>query len=243
MTSRFIFILLLLCMASACKTVSINQETYRVTSDGVLLGSIGIGKDYVLEEDYTSTAFIEYQKSIKLSSSILRFTKKTYRLFIEASSKQSNGLGINYIDSLVQKPKFVQLSIADKVIVMEQLNNSQNEKLNDYLKIQPEANLITSISLALNQENLNQLQNAESVFLTQSGYKRFVIEFYKKKELIGQIEVNEGVVFAYETSSFCWKENNRRQLQVVDIVNGDPCPKRTYSKSRKAKKEENYFKF
>ncbi|TXK78899.1 hypothetical protein [Mesonia sp. K4-1] len=208
----------------------------------MLLGSIGTGKEYILEEDYTNTAFVEYQQPIKLSSSILPFTKRTYKLFNEASKKQPSDLKINYTDSLVEKPKFVQLHISDKVTVLEQLNNKNNEELIDYLKVQPEAKMVTSISLALNQEKLNQLQTAEGAFLTQSGYKHYVISLYKEGEPIDQIQLNDGAVFAYETSSFCWKENKRRQLQIVDITNGDPCPKKTYSNSRKVIKEENYFK-
>ncbi len=242
MTSRFIFVLIFFSVFSACKTVSFDQDTYRITSDSVLLGGIGTGKEYVLEGDYKNTAFVAYQQPIKLSSSILPFSKKTYKLFTNASKRQSADLKIKYTDSLVEKPKFVQLHISDKVTVLEQLNNKNNKQLIDYLKVQPEAKMVTSISLALSQEKLNQLLTAESAFLIQSGYKRFVIGLYKEGELIDQIQVNDGVVFTYETSSFCWKQNKRRQLQIVDMTNGGPCPKKSYSKSIKASKEENYFK-
>jgi len=242
MTSRFVFVIIFFGIFSACKTVSINQETYRTTSDPVSLGSIGTGKEYVLEGKYTNTAFVAYHQPIKLSSSVLPFSQKTHKLFTKASEKQSSDLKINYTDSLAEKPKFVQLYISDKVTVLKQLNNENNEQLIDYLKLQPEAKIVTSISLAFNQENLNQLQTAENAFLVQSGYRRYVIGLYNEGKLVNQIPVNEGVVFAYETSFFCWKENKRRQLQIVDMTNGDPCPKKTYSKSRKAKKEENYFK-
>ncbi len=242
MTSRFVFVLIFFSVFSACKTVSINQDTYRITSDSVLLGSIGTGKEYVLEGDYNNTAFVAYEQPIKLSSSILPFSKKTYQLFTEASKKQPSGLNINYTDSLNEKPKFVQLHISDKVTVLDQLNNENNEHLLNYLKVQPEAKMVTSISLALSQEHMKQIQIAESVFLIQSGYKHYVISLYKEGEPIDQIQFNDGAVFAYETSSFCWKENKRRQLQIVDITNEDPCPKKTYSNSRKVIKEENYFK-
>ena len=172
----------------------------------------------------------------------MSFSKKTYRLYEEASHKQNAEFKINYIDSLAEKPKFVQLFIADKVSVLEQLNNKQNEKVKNYLKIQPEAEIVTSISFALNQQKLQNLQKAENIFLIQKGYKRYGIELYKEGELIDQLEMNEAVVFAYKKGSFCWQEDTKHKLKVVNIVEGEGCPSNTYSKAKRAEQNPDYFK-
>ena len=51
-------------------------------------------------------------------------------------------------------------------------------------------------------------------------------------------------MFGYQASKACWKENNKHQFEIVDLVeNNDQCPIKTYRVPKDAKKNLNYYKF
>ena len=57
-----------------------------------------------------------------------------------------------------------------------------------------------------------------------------------------RILFSETVIFAYNTSGICWRENKKHQLEIVDLVKGSGCPTKTFKNANRAKKKINYFK-
>jgi hypothetical protein len=239
----YYFVVLGLISMVSCKSVHINNESQTTTSENLQLATVGEKKNFVLEQDYNHTAIPNYNVPIKVQVTIEHFNKATYKAFTKANSNQSNSLTINYIDSLNEKPKFVKLEISDRVAVLKALNAKPNTDVRDYLSSKKDAHMITAISLALKKEDITLLIDANEVFLEASGLKSYSLKAYSRNGLTQILEFNQGVVFSYQASNFCWKENSKYQLEIADIVEStDKCPNTSYRSAKRAKTKIDYFK-
>jgi hypothetical protein len=89
-----------------------------------------------------------------------------------------------------------------------------------------------------------KLSTAQQVFLEHTGSNNYVLKTYKQIKEQHSIHLSEGVVFGYQTSKACWKENRKRQLEIVDFVESDDrCPINTHRVAKKAKNKINYKNF
>jgi len=224
-----------------CKSASLQQVTQTTTTQQIVLGSVGLNKDFILQTSYSSAAIPAYKKPIKLSTLTLPFTKQIHRKYLKAKASQSANFTINYIDSLNVKPKYLQLKIADKVTLIDALNHN-NKSVKAYLSHDKSANIINGISIALNENDLQLIQKADAVFLVEKGIKNYALQLYKENLKTEVIWFNQGVVFAFEASSCCWQENNRHSLDIVDVVSKyNSCPNKTYRNSERAKQKTKSF--
>ncbi len=227
-----------------CKTISIESKQHFKTSKNITLGSVGSDENYILEKTYTSKGIPKYFKPIKVNVTPVSFCDNTYSTFIDAKSSQSQPIKINYHDSLRAKPIFLNIDISDRIRLIQQLNHKKNIGIINFLINDNDSHLVTSVSIVYNKENTKALIQAEEVFIEESGINSIALKLYKKSKLVKAINFNEGVTFSYRTASFCWKENNKYQLEIVNLVEGDnSCSKQTYKSSKRAKKEINYYKF
>lgn len=239
---RIVFFFSLLFIFS-CKTVSVQHETQKTTVNSKILGSVGEQKDFVLEQSYNSITLPKYIKPIKVEAIAVSFSKETFKAFIKSKAVQKTNISINYIDSVKIKPEFVKLELTDIVEVLNSLNNKSNNNIKNYLENKENAHIVTGISLALNKQDLNSIVQADEIFLEHEGLKSYALKTYKNSQLLQTILFNKGVIFAYKASQFCWQEDSKRQLQIVDITESSSCPKRTYKSAKNAKKKIDYFKF
>ena len=220
------------------------KEIQIKTSQSVELGSIGEDKQFLLEEDYNSTAIPFIDKPVKVSVSVLEFNKTSYKVFSIANNKKSLPLTVNYVDSLERKPRFLKLELADRVAILNALNNKENSAIKDYILNKKDAHIISAISIVLNQEKMKSILDSDALFLEQEPNKTFVLKAYKDNNVFDSFKFNEGVVFAYQASNFCWQESDKYQLNILDIVEStDKCPNSTYRSAKRAEKKIDYFKF
>lgn len=242
--NRRLLLVTLLMVLTACRTVNVNHTNQKTIHDQVLLGSIGLVDNSLFQTDFNNSAFPEYKQPIKVNYSINDFNKKTFVAFLEANEKQGLKLNIKYVDSLKEKPKFLTLSIADKVGVLNALNYNENKDVNDYLANNVNAKIVSTISIALPQNLIDEITKSEEVFLVQDSVKNYALQLYSNGETSSKIQFNSGVVFTCQTSSFCWKENDKHQINIVDFVDRQSsCPNKTYKSAKRAKKKINYLKF
>ena len=231
----------LVVMLTACKTISVNQQTQKKTLQHIPLGTIGEQKSFVLAQDYKPTAIPKFQKPVRVQLSLVPFNAATHKAYKKAKVFQNNKTDINYVDSIKVKPKFIRLEIADRLTIINSLNSNENKDVLAFLKNKSNAQLITTISIALNKSVMASLHNADEVFLTKTGINSYGLMLFKDKIKQESIRFKDGVVFAYEASNFCWQEDSTRQLKIVDI-NPDKCPNSTYRNAKRAKKKMNYYK-
>lgn len=229
---------------TSCKTINFNQISQTKTTQQVVLGSIGSEKEFLLQTGFNNSGIPNYKTPIKLSAITKPFTKQTYKTFLKAKALQFADVNINYVDSISNKPTYIQLQIADKVELIKALNNYENVEVKDYLTHNANAQILTSISIALNKENIEAIRNADAIFLIENGFKTYAIQLYKNKVKTQIVFFNDGLIFEYQTSYCCWQENYRHQIDIVDLVSSfGACPNNTYRSSKRAKKNNTYYKF
>lgn len=240
---RYSIALVLASFFISCKSIKVNQEFQKKTTQNLQLGTVGEQKEFLLEQDYNHVALPVYNISIKVNISPLKFNKSSYNAFIKAKPSQAKNVTINYIDTLDTKPKYLKIDIADRLAVLNTLNSKTNQDVFQFLKNKDQAQVITSLAVAFNNNQLDALVQADEVFLEVTGVKNYALKVYKDNTLQQTILFSEGVVFAYKTSSCCWKQNDKYQLEIIDLAEGNnKCPNQSFKSANRAKKEINYFK-
>ena len=123
------------------------------------------------------------------------------------------------------------------------LNHVDNKGVFDILSFQETAGVITSVSLALDQNHYNTLRDAKSVFLEMQGDKDYVLKIYDNTQKPQEIALKEGVIFAYNVSNACWQQNKQFKIDIVTLTDQNSnCPKKTFKSAKHAEKKINYFK-
>ena len=238
---------ILLCGAlflMGCKSISIQQESYKTTNQQFQLGTVGESKDFLLERDYNHTAIPTYSEPIKVNVHTEAFTKSSYMAFVKAKTELGNDVNISFTDSIADTPRFLKLEIADRVAILNALGDKTNADIKRYLQNKNTAQIVTTLALAFNKSELNALITADEVHLERSGIKLYALKTYKESTYMQTIHFNQGVVFAYQSSCFCWQENEKHRLNIVDLVeSSDYCPENTYKSAKSAKNKINYYKF
>lgn len=244
MFKKIIFFLISLLLCLSCKSISIDNESHTEIAKPIELGIIGEEKLFLLEEDYNATAIPVFNKPIRVTANVIEFNKSSYKAFTTTNTKRELPLKINYVDSLEGKPKFLKLEITDRVTVLELLNDKENSNVKDYIRNKKDAHMITAISIVFDEEKMKLISDSDALFLEQNANKTFVLMAYNGNDNFTTIKFIEGVIFAYQASNFCWQENNRNQLNIVDIVEStDRCSNDSYRSAKRAKKKINYYKF
>ncbi len=240
--NKYVLGILLCFFALSCKTISVNQQPQLITETPVELGTIGLLNGTVIASNFESVAIPSFTKGLKLQVLPVTFSKQSFKAYEKANKMYQKGK-LTFSDTLKIKPEYVLLQFVDRVAITSELNEAKNTGVRSYLETKQDAQMVTSISIAFSVEQLNTLKNADEVFLIQSASKKFSLQL---KSLDGEkqnLELSDGVVFAYQTSVFCWKENDRHQLVIADLVSdSEGCPPNTHRKSQKAVQKENYFK-
>lgn len=238
---KLIFILVFIFIFFSCKPVIVNHEVKNATATNLELGNIGLPGRSLLEYKFKTTAIPRFKNKVRIEIEQANFNKGKFNTYLKASPE--NKSGIVYIDSLENKPQFVELKIIDRVGLITAINEDL-EVLNYLKNTQGEVKIITSLSIALSNNYLNTIINAESLFLTYEGkFKKHQILAINKNGEKNIINFSEGSAFTYSVSSFCWQENERKQVVIADIIDSwNSCPSKTYKKARRAKKKVNYYK-
>ncbi|NQX85438.1 MAG: hypothetical protein HRT67_05975 [Flavobacteriaceae bacterium] len=243
MNNNNILYVFLVITCVACKTVSVEQDLYHKALSSVVLGAIGEQKDFVLKHSYKNIALPNYKNRLKIQITVIPFTKSTFRAYNQAKVTRKNDFSVEYSDSLKIKPKFLKIELSDRVEVLNALNSSFNHDIKQYIQHKKQSQIVLGVLMVLKPEDLNTIENAHEVFLEREGLNSYALKLYKNSELEQTILFDEGVVFGYQRSSFCWQEDSMRQLSIVDLVDGDAkCPRYTYRNFRRAHKKINYFK-
>ncbi|TCK65001.1 hypothetical protein DFQ05_2213 [Winogradskyella wandonensis] len=214
------------------------------TTERLQLGEVGEDKNFLLEKDYSHTAIPIYEEHIKVNVQSQEFSRASYNLFLKSKEKQHHSVKVDYTDSLKVKPRYLELSIADRVSVINSIMSNENTGVDNYLLNKPDAHLISSISIVFTNEQQNRIQEADEVFVKSFGVKSYALYLYRKGVLIDTIPFSNGVVFKYSTSNFCWKQEGYSAWSIVDIVeNDESCPKGTYRSPKKEKSLNQYLRF
>ncbi len=238
----YCYIIFLTFCCEGCHSVKVNHTNmHTAITNPIALGVVGLQKKDAYSSDFQVTAIPEYKNEIRVQMTKENFNRTTFDTYLKAA--KGNVHKIKYIDSLETKPQLAILELLDRVTLMAEIQESHNTKTLTYIKSQKEAGIVTSISLALSQELVQELNTADAVFLNNSTYKQYQLSLVKDGKAYKTIDFSKASIFGYTLSYFCWSENDKKQITLVDIINEkSSCSKNSYRDADKVLKNMNYFK-
>ena len=239
---KWLYILVaILCVS--CSNKIINPANFK-TTEQVELGGIGVASNFVLDKSYEQTGIVTYKQPIKVAVQQETFNNTTYKAFEKAKFTSNKKTTIVYIDSVDTKPNYLKLEIADRISIIEAVNDTKNTSVKAFLKVKHEAHLVSQVSIAFPKQIQTSILSADEIYLQSYGVNSFAIHLYKKGVLTDTIPFTEGVVFSYGGSKFCWKNTNHSVWEIADIVpTNKTCPKGTYRSPKKDKSLNQHLRF
>ncbi len=222
-----------------------HKNNFNETQKTIELGVVGIKNNFVHKTDFEESGVPVYKNLIKVSVVGKRFKKNTYNQYLKAVKNKKVFNSVNYIDSLKIKPTYFEISINDKVAIVNAINND-NISLYKYMKNVPETKIILSLRLTVSKLLKNQILKADAFYLTTDTQKKQRLYIYKNQIKMGEININKNDVFAYKTGSFCWRVTDRKKIQLATIIEeGKSCDNSTKKNAIYLEKEltKSTFKF
>ncbi len=239
---RYILLVVLLGLFS-CQSVSIKNRKYKITDATTEIGSIGQSKSLFYKNDFSTKVFPILENKIRVDVSIVPFNKKLNKAYLQKAKYNQSQPEVKFIDSIETKPEMVTISVLDMQGYMSEINAEHNKQVLTYLKDTKKSKVITSIATTLSNDNIEKIRQADTYYLVNSSNKKYTLVLYKENKKIQTIDLQSGVVIAYELSKSCWALNKKHQWYLADIVKEcNSCKGATYSKMKENKQSERLFK-
>ncbi|WP_146052752.1 hypothetical protein [Aquimarina sp. I32.4] len=236
------YIFFLICCCVGCQSIKVDKSTmHTAVKNPIAPGLIGVQKNGMYASEFQASAIPEYKKRIRVNATRVDFSQTTFKAYLNVS--KGNKQQIKYVDSLESKPRFMTFELLDRVTILSELQKEYNVEALTYIKNQKEASIVTSISLAIPESLMQEIEQAEAVFIGSGAYKQYELSLIKDGRKYKEIDFSSTTIFAYGLSFFCWGENDRRQIMLADIIGEkSSCPKNAYRDAEKATAKMNYFK-
>lgn len=227
----------LFCLAS-CKSHYITKKTIIHKNEILAIGNFnGFDKDF----ETITTAILKNKIRIRISE--VPFTEKSFNSYTEQLKYLGKTTNLSYIDSIKEKPYFVVVELTDKVGYITELNNEYNKEVLKYLKQSEDLELVSSISLVLQKNELQTIQKADDFYLETSQNKKVLLFCFQKGKEIGKLDLNSGFVLEYQVSNFCWGKTETDIIELFDIIKtGHSCSQGTYKNANEIKPKTYDFK-
>lgn len=192
-----------------------------VLNDNILLGTLEQKSNIALYEGVTlSVSKILFDKStLRKASSLIPELSKT-------------------ADSLLLEKTYFIVEITDDVLLSNQVNN--NKTLVEYLRTNNNSKIVTKIWM-LPTTDIPGDVDIFKIETTPSG--SFEIVGYSNDKRVSKLRLSDASIFDYETSSFCWSENNKGEWYILDVVEKGRNCSGTLSRKLKKEKSKNLFDY
>jgi len=238
-----LLLLMVFGLTFGCKSI-IGKVFHKDQVHRVEIATIGSEEASIFNSTFQSVGLISLDDPVKLDVTSVPFTKNSYKDFLTAKRSQSSDLDIGYMDSLKQKPKYLNVKVVDVLHLMDQLHEPDNENVKGYLETNQRAGVVMELSIVFPKTIIDDMLKAEAVFLAQSSNTTYQLQLINKDGEIKQISFKDGVVMGYELSRPCWKKSDRNSFWIVELIGSmGKCSTGTYKSPRFIKSEEDYFKF
>jgi hypothetical protein len=240
---NFILLFFLITVIS-CQTAKIKNDTYKISSTNIELGSIGQDKKAIdLKNDFEYKAFAKLENNIRLSIEIIPFDKKLNKIYLDKKRFNQNLVSVNYNDTVAKKPELAIIRLMDIAGYVGELNANYNKDVFSLIRETKEIKVVSSIAAVLSNEDLIKIRQADSYYLTNNQEKRYGIVLFKQGKKTDIIDINAATVVSYRLSSFCWTTNSRGTWLIADLAEGtSTCKGNTSSEIREKEEVKNLYK-
>lgn len=170
------------------------------------------------------------------------FNSSSYYTYAKYKQRAAQINSVPYNDSLPYKPKYLRLTLPDKVALTQHINQEEHKKIREYLLTDDTYKLVTRLDIAPTENELIQFLNAEVVQLEKDEYGSQKLILITGDEYVSYF-FSELQVFDYGHVSFCWGEDTYHNKKIKSLIkDGDRCPKGTFLKPKKMNKNKPYLK-
>lgn len=240
MLKKIIVFLFIVC--TACQTTKIKNDTYTIATSAPELGAIGQSqKNTKQENSFAVRTLPKLENKIRVTIGIVPFNRKLNKVYTSKARYNQNQTKVAYIDSLPKKPELVTIKILDITGLVSELNAAHNEDVFRLLRDTENSKIINSIAVSLSVDEITKIRQSDAYYLINSQEKKYTIALYKSGKKTDIIDINTESIVGYQTSTFCWATNQKRQWYIADIVEGSSnCSGNTQS-SPEDKKSKSLF--
>lgn len=235
-------LLLILVLFTACKTVEIKDEIYKVSATSPEIGSIGQSKSLSnTHNDFTVKTFPELHNNIRVAVEAVPFNNKLYGIYKKKKKFNQKQAKLNYIDSLPSKPELITIRLIDVVGFVNELNAEYNDDVYRYVKDSESSKIVTSIAVSFSDDEIEKIRQADTYYLSNSQNSKFTLSLYKLGKKTETIHIIPQDILAYRLSKICWAINQKKHWHIADISEVGDCKGNTLQKIPKKSKEKSLF--
>jgi hypothetical protein len=237
------FYILLLVVFSACQTIKVKNNTYKVSETAPELGSIGQSKmGYKANDEFEVKTLARLENNIRVGIEIIPFNKKMHKIYAAKAKYNQDQLKVAYVDSLPVKPELATIKLLDVVGFVNELNADYNAAVYKYISNTQNSEVVTNLVFCFTLEEINKIKQADAFYLTNYQDSKYAISLYKLGKKTDTLFLNSSNVVAYRLSTFCWGETDRGQSYIADMIEGsNNCKGNTKSKIEDKKKSKSLF--
>jgi len=232
--SFLIFLSIISCGVIPGKTIPM------VGSSPIELGSIGIMRTDEFTKQFSLAAIPVLTNKIRIIVEETSFDKNSAKKFNKLQFNKNQLISLE--DTVVSQTSFLRLKIGDKVTWLAEINGKDNSETVNYLKAVSNPVIVSSISISFPPETHKEIIKAQEIYLVNNDKKQYLLELFSNQKLVNTIDLTKGCVFDFDTNGFCWAENEKHEIGLVDI-NENGCHKPAYNSFDKAEKKKEEFKF
>lgn len=241
---KSVFFVALVVVFTACQTIKIKEDTYKISATSPELGSIGeYSAGFQGQSDFQTRTLPILKDKLRLSIEMVPYNKKLNKAYQAKTKYNQNQVKLAYIDSLPSKPEITILKILDITGLVTELNASYNTAAFRLINDLEKSEMVTSVAVQFSVAEIAKIRQADAYYLTNDQEKKYSISLYKLGKKVENIEINTEAIVAYQLGKFCWTVDARGRSSIADIVNGNKsCKGKTSQKIKEKRKEANLFK-
>ena len=243
MFRKSLFIILMV-LTMGCSIV--KDSTYEQKGNSLItgLGAIGLEKTTLLGTSFNQIGNPELSNKVSVQFSLIPFNKNTYNTYKAYVKNNAIDNVLLKNDSTTERiPRYISLKIADRIGMVNALNDNSNKALQLYLDNDSNYKMISSIMAAVDIKIIQRLKEADEIYLISQNTSTLKLELIKEGKTVDHINFSVFQIFNYKTASFCWGKDNLNKKCIRAIVDGkNTCPKDTHKKAFKVD-TKNDFKF
>lgn len=232
--------LLVISLVAGCSSYKAKKQETQLQLPQ--LGTLVKTKGSILYETVEQIGSPDWQ-DLKIEVQQLPFNNESYFTYAKYMHRAGKINSIAYNDTLRFKPKYIRLQLLDKVAYTKTLNKDSNAELRNYLSLDDQHRLVTTVDIAITETDVATFLKADGVLLEKDALDNMAITIVENNTSTRYF-LKDLPVFNYGLSTFCWGEDRYHNMRIQNIVSEDfKCPKGTYLNISKIKSDKSYLKF
>ena len=194
-----------------------KKRTLHLASSPIELGVVGAQNRSIQKTAYRVFGIPKYKRKIKASAVVKSFDKVIYNRYLKSIAQTSSINTVTYIDSIAEKPKFIELEVLDKVGVVNAINE-ENPEIFKYIKNNYKSSLVSKVRVVVTPADFEKIKQANAFYLQTLQGKEQYLMMYEDGKLVDKLNLYGMVTFGYELSSFCWELTDQKKVKVSALL-------------------------